>query len=70
MKILKYACILAFQKRSSFCLKSFEKTLSFAFHQYAYVREIKFLFIDAWAIAEAYVVFCVGFTYTPQPAVL
>ena len=31
------------------------------------VREKKFLFSDAWAIAEAYVGFCVGFTYTPSP---
>jgi hypothetical protein len=31
------------------------------------VREKKFLFSDAWAIAEAYVGFCVGFTYLPSP---
>jgi hypothetical protein len=33
------------------------------------VREKKFLFSDAWAIAEAYVGLCVGFTYPPDPAV-
>jgi hypothetical protein len=31
------------------------------------VREKKNLFSDAWAIAEAYVGFCVGFTYLPSP---
>jgi hypothetical protein len=31
------------------------------------VRKKKFLFSDAWAIAEAYVGFCVGFSYTPSP---
>jgi hypothetical protein len=30
------------------------------------VREV-FLFSDAWAIAEANVGFCVGFTYPPSP---
>ena len=33
------------------------------------VREKKFLFTNAWAIAEAYVGFCVGFIYSPDPAV-
>jgi hypothetical protein len=33
------------------------------------VREKKFLFSDAWAISEAYLGFCVGFTYPPDPAV-
>jgi hypothetical protein len=32
------------------------------------VRKKRFLFSDAWAIAEAYVGFCVGFTNTPDPA--
>ena len=34
------------------------------------VREKKFSFSNAWAIAEAYVGFCVGFTYKPDPAVI
>jgi hypothetical protein len=34
------------------------------------VRKKKFIFSDAWAISEAYVGFCVGFTFTPDPAVL
>jgi hypothetical protein len=30
------------------------------------VRKKKFLFSDAWAISEAYVGFCAGFTYPPS----
>jgi hypothetical protein len=62
---------LAFRKRLSFCLRSFEKKpYLLPFTYTPDVRKKKFLFSDAWAIAEAYVGFCVGFTYTPDPAVI
>jgi hypothetical protein len=68
IKILKYAYLLAFRKRLSFCPRNFEKKpylLPFTYPPDG--REKKFLFSDAWAIAEAYVGFCVGFTYPPSP---
>jgi hypothetical protein len=45
------------QKNPIFCLSPIRRTSG----------RKKFLFSDAWAIAEAYVGFCVGFTYTPSP---
>jgi hypothetical protein len=61
---------LAFRKRLSFRSRSFEKKpylLPFTYPPDG--REKKFLFSNAWAIAEAYVGFCVGFTYPLDPAV-
>jgi hypothetical protein len=70
MKIIKYAYLLASRKRLSFCLRSFEtKPYLLPFTDPPDVREKKFLFSDAWAIAEACVGFCLGFTYPPDPAV-
>jgi hypothetical protein len=68
IKILKYAYLLASRKHLSFCLRSFEKKpylLPFTYPPDA--REKKVLFSDAWAIVEACVGFCVGFTYAPSP---
>jgi hypothetical protein len=48
------------KKRLSFAREVFKKN-PIAFH--LFVREKNILFSDAWAIAEAYVGFCVGFTY-------
>jgi hypothetical protein len=52
-----------------FCMRSLKKNYLLPFTYPPDVREKKFLFSDAWAIAEAYVGFCVGFTYPPDPAV-
>jgi hypothetical protein len=49
-------------------VRSFEKnTYLLPFTYRPDVREKNFQFSDAWAIAEAYVGFCVGFTYPPSP---
>jgi hypothetical protein len=52
----KNVYVLPFGKRLSFCLKGFEKNAYLLPFTYTSdVREKKFLFSDAWAIAEAYV---------------
>jgi hypothetical protein len=68
MIIVKYAYLLASRKRLSFCPRSFEKKPYFLPFTYPPdVGEKKFLFSDAWAIAEACVGFCVGLTYPSSP---
>jgi hypothetical protein len=68
--IKRKAYILAFQKRLSFCIRSFKKTYILPFTYTRTSGKNLFLFLNAWAIAEAHVGFCVGFTYTRHLIVL
>jgi hypothetical protein len=75
MKILKYAYLLASRKRLSFCLRSFEKTLSFAFHLSAGRRGEKVFIFRCVGDCGGLRRFLRGFhlsalTYPPDPAVL
>jgi hypothetical protein len=64
-----------FREKSSLIRRIFgKKRLSFAYTSFTPPIRRKsgkqILFLDAWVFAKVYEGFCVGFTYTPDPAVI